>query len=382
MKQVVFLILERYLLRLAQAVLRRHRPTIIGITGSVGKTSTKDAIAYVLEKAGLQVKKTEGNLNADLGIALTVLGVDQSPAIWEWPAALIRTHLNWLLLVTGITRFSPYFVVEMGIDRLGDMKRMLRTVHPTIGIVTWIGEGHHLEFLRDPQTIAEEKGQLLAAVPKHGLSILPAHDPQKATLRRLAQGEVVEIAELGHDAVPAIIRSVGKYLKCSSTVIEAGITSLPHSKGRLNTLTAINGATLIDDTYNSSLPAAKLALEYLGKQQAKRKIAVIADILEQGDKETEIHQAVAALAKKQADIFIGVGKRMKEVGPDQWYASPDEAAHAVAELVAEGDLILVKGSQGMRMEKVSLALLADKNEAEKYLPRQAVRWQQIPFGNP
>jgi UDP-N-acetylmuramoyl-tripeptide--D-alanyl-D-alanine ligase len=381
-KDQIILHLERYLLALARVVLAIYKPVIIGITGSVGKTTTKEAIAHVLKENGLRLRKTEGNLNTDLGIALTVLGYDQSPAIWEWPFVFIWLHLNWLLLLLHIQTFPPYFIVEMGIDRLGDMTRMIKTIKPTIGIVTWIGEGHHLEALKDPATIAQEKGQMLTVLPKHGVAIIPGQDDQVEKLTELSSAPVIKITKTGADATPAIVQAVAEYLKLDTKKVEKALTSLPKSKGRLNELKGINGSMLIDDTYNSSLPAVRLALDVLKQHNGGRKIAILGDILEQGDQEAKVHEAIAKLANEKADLFVGVGKRLQSVKTDMWFASPDDAAASLPAEIKKGDVILVKGSQGLRMEKVSYALAADKEEAKKNLPRQNARWQQIEFKNP
>lgn len=382
MKDRILLFLERYFLGLARVVLRKYKPVIIGITGSVGKTTTKEAIAHVLTANGLSVRKTAGNLNADLGIALTVLGFNHSPAFYEWPGIFILAHINFVLLLLGIHRLSDYMVIEMGIDRIGDMGRMVQSVQPKIGVITWIGEGHHLEYLKDPQTIAREKGQMLTVLPKNGLAVIPAKDPQVDILEKLARGKVKKVEATGPDALAEVVRTIGEYLGLQSDKVEAALTTYEPPKGRQQRLVGMSDSLILDDSYNSSLPAAKFALELLAQQPAKRRIAVLGDILEQGDYEAEVHRKVAALAKQKTDLFVGVGKRMQAVKPDLWFASPDEAARELPQQIRSGDVVLVKGSQGMRLEKVSFALANNKAEAEKKLPRQNTRWQQIPFKNP
>jgi UDP-N-acetylmuramyl pentapeptide synthase len=382
MKDTIILFLERYLLGLARTILRRYKPIIIGVTGSAGKTTTKEGLHYALSQTGLTVGKTPGNLNADIGIALTVLGFDHSPAIWEWPAVFLAAHVTWLLMILGLKTLPPYMVVEMGIDRIGDMKRMLQTIRPTIGIVTWIGDGHHLEYFQTPEKIADEKGQILSTLPKNGLGIIAAKDSQAKRLEAMCSAPVAKIQKTGRESLPEIILVVADYLKLDQKKIAAVIADLPETKGRYIHLAGIKNTNLIDDTYNMSLPAARSSLASLANEPGKRHIAILADALEQGEHELRVHQTIAELARKHADLFIGVGKRMKPLKPDHWYASPDEAAAAVPDLVEEGDAILVKGSQGMRMEKVSYALAADKEEAKEKLPRQNARWLQIPFKNP
>lgn len=382
MKQQFLVFLERYILSLAKTVLESYRPVIIGVTGSVGKTTTKEAIAHLLQTAKLPVLKTEGNLNADLGIGLTVLGYDHSPAIYEWPLALVVLHANWFLYQLRFKRFPRYFVIEMGIDRLGDMRRMVQAIQPTIGVVTWIGEGHHLEYLKDAATIADEKGQMLTVLPNDGLAVIPAQDPNVKILENLATAPVVKFETTGVNSINEIVEIIGRFLKIDTKLIEEANETFVQPKGRLNEFDGISGIRILDDSYNMSLPAAREALRILSERPGKRKVAVLGDILEQGEYEKRFHQEVATLANRQADLFVGVGKRMKEVKTDHWFASPEEAAAALPNLLKEGDLVLVKGSQGMRMEKISLALAANQEEAKKVLPRMNARWQQIPFSNP
>jgi UDP-N-acetylmuramoyl-tripeptide--D-alanyl-D-alanine ligase len=382
MKEKILIWLERYLASLARSVLATYKPIIVGITGSVGKTTTRQAVYHVLKTNDLSVSQTEGNLNSELGVALAVLGFDHSPAIWEWPFAFIALNLNWLLLQLKLSRLPDYFVIEMGIDRLGDMDKLVKLAPPTIGVLTWIGEGHHLEFLKDPETIAGEKGKLLAALPKDGLAIIPAKEPQRKKLEQLATAPIVHINETGIAAAEAVAIAVAEQLGLTKEQATKALKTFKPPKGRLHQLKGINGSAVLDDTYNASFPAMKLALNTLKNMPAKRRIAVLGDVLEQGKDEMLIHEAIATLAKKEADLFIGVGKRMEKTKPDQWYASPESAAIALADQIKKDDLILVKGSQGMRMEKVSFALAADKNEAKQQLPRQNKRWQQIPFRNP
>lgn len=367
---------------LAKVVLAINKPVIIGITGSVGKTTAKEAIYHLLKTAGLPVRKTEGNLNFDIGIAMTILGYDHAPAIWEWPWALLKVHGVWLLELARVIRMPKYFVVEMGIDRLGDMTRMVQWIKPTVGVITWIGEGHHLEFLKDAATIAREKGQMLTVLPKDGLAILPAKDPNLPILKELAVAPIKLFESTGVESITEILEQLAKRFLISESALKRAVETLPQPKGRLNIITGRNDVTILDDSYNTSLPAIRVALNKLRELKAKRRVAVLGDILEQGEFEDEFHLKAAEYAGKKADLFVGVGKRMAKVKPDYWFASPDEAAAALPELLQSGDAVLVKGSQGMRMEKISLALAADTDAAKKVLPRQTKRWEQIPFANP
>lgn len=381
-KQLLIDWLTTYIFALAKILLAIYKPMIIGVTGSVGKTTTKEAIAHLLASTGKRVGKTGGNLNAELGIGLTILGYDHSPAIWEWPFALVRLHFNWLFAALHMRPLPAYLVLEMGIDRLGDMTRLTQSIKPDIGVITWIGEGHHLEFLVDAPTIAREKGQLLAALPADGLAIIPQKDPNKEILSQLASAPISYFESSGIQSTAEIAAIIGQRLGIDEQSIKQAQATFIQPKGRLNKFAGINDSQVLDDSYNMSLPAAKEALRLLAVSKAKRKVAILGDILEQGKFEEKFHQTLADLAHKQADLVIGVGRRMRKVKTDYWFASPEEAAREVAKLIKAGDLILVKGSQGMRMEKVSLALAADATEAQKLLPRMNARWRQIPFTNP
>ncbi len=382
MRSIILSLLERYLVRLAQVTLAIDKPVIIGITGSVGKTTAKEAVFHLLETAKLPVRKTGGNLNFDIGIAMTILGYDHSPAIWEWPWAILIVHLNWLLQLSRLTHLPEYLVVEMGIDRLGDMKRLTKWLKPSIGVVTWIGEGHHLEYLKDAPTIAREKGEMLRVLPKNGLAILPAKDPNIAILKAMSSADTELFQATGVESIEEILAIIAKRLDIQASIAEESMQTFKQPKGRLNIFVGIKDTTILDDSYNTSLPAIRMALTKLSELQAKRKVAILGDILEQGDYEKEHHEKAADLVHETADLFIGVGRRMQNVKPDYWFADPDEAALKIPDLLEAGDGVLVKGSQGMRLEKISYSLIADKRQAKRLLPRQDRRWQQIPFGNP
>jgi len=185
--------------------------------------------------------------------------------------------------------------------------------------------------------------------------------------------------------------SVGIFFKMNIVDIAKALEFLRAPIGRLNLIDGARGSYIIDDTYNASPISTLAALNVLDQLEARRKIAVLGDMLELGDQTESGHREVGKkIFSAKVNLFVAVGKRMqyaikqlREMGFSKsniWYfESPLEAAKKIAEIIQEDDLILVKGSQGMRMEKIVEEIVADKSQAEKILCRQNKEWKRKPF---
>ena len=188
--------------------------------------------------------------------------------------------------------------------------------------------------------------------------------------------------------------SVGTVFKMNLVEIAQALEPLCAPIGRLNLIEGIKGSYIIDDTYNASPISTLAALSVLGQLQAKRKIAVLGDMLELGD-QTELghRQLGKKIFSERINVFIAVGRRM-HYAVEQLIAlgfprtnilqfdDPHSAAEQISQIVRAGDFILVKGSQGMRMEKIVEKIIADPSQAEKILCRQNKEWKKIPFMKP
>lgn len=424
--------LEKVLRLMALLVLKKYKPKVIGITGSVGKTSAKEAIFTVLSKK-FQVRKNEKNYNNEIGIPLTIIGVETGGrCLSKW----FGIFLKWLAMLILPFKYPEVLILEMGVDRPGDMQYLLSFISPTIGVVTNISSSH-IEFFKSLENIAKEKGKLIESLPADGFAIINADDQRvlKMGERTKAKGisfgfsseALVNAAnenyhyngqapagisfKLSYDGTTMPVRlshmlakhqihaalsavAVGVAFKINLVEIATALENFAPPTGRLNIISGINGSFLMDDSYNASPASTIAALQVLGELKASRKIVAVGDMLELGSETEEGHRSVAKkILEINPELVFVVGKRMdfavmelKEAGfvmeKVLRFASPDEATLKITELIKEGDIVLVKGSQGMRMEKISYALIANKDEAEKMICRQSKDWKEKPFGNP
>jgi alanine racemase len=374
---------------------------VIGITGSVGKTTAKEAIAAVL-CARFQVFKNRANYNGIYGlpIALGELRPGQRVA-----------------------------VLEMAADHFGEIAALCRIAPPAIAVVTTV-EPAHLETLGSLDAIAREKGDLVAAVPAGGLAILNADDPRVLAMRVRTAAPAVTFGVFGAAgdstrpvadvsaskvvvtreglrftvATPAGRRTVhlpllGRHqVYAALAALAVGLArdvdldaaiemlaTLPHVPGRLNPLPGQRGSLLLDDTYSSSPAAVEAALETLAALEGRRKIAVLGDMLELGAYEAAGHEEAGRRAAAVADLVVTKGERARRIaegaraaGAEQVVVTytAEDAARAVLDRVGPGDVVLIKGSLATRMEQVVRLLLQDSDAAGGVLVRQDAAWQQ------
>jgi len=185
-------ILQKILKILAKLVLKKYKPTVIAITGSVGKTSTKEAIYHVLKVhfGKHRVRRNERNYNNELGVPLTVFGLESGGrSIFRW--AIRFSKILWMIIFTQ--SYPNFLVIEMGADRPGDIKYLTDFVHPKIGLITALGEiPVHVEFFDGPQAVAKEKRVLVSSLKEDGVAILNYDDER---VREMKQGLKAKIYE-------------------------------------------------------------------------------------------------------------------------------------------------------------------------------------------
>ncbi|HLN18681.1 MAG TPA: UDP-N-acetylmuramoyl-tripeptide--D-alanyl-D-alanine ligase [Patescibacteria group bacterium] len=424
--------LEKILRLMSVLILKKYHPRVIGITGSVGKTSAKEAIFTVLASK-YQTRKNEKNYNNEIGLPLTILGTETGG---DSLAGWMKVFLKWSGLVAFPVKYPEFLVLEMAADREGDIKYLVDFVKPELGVITDIS-GSHLEFFKTLDGITKEKGYLAKNVKEKGVAILNIDNPQLKKFKQEIKSRVLtfgfeDLADVRATDVTynyAINEMNGKReLKGLTFKLNYKGTSMPmrlnnilasHSiysalagiavgiemglnlvdighalenftlpKGRMNLIQGIKNTIIIDDTYNSSPVSTFAALSVFKNIEASRKIAVLGDMLELGDNTESGHQEVAKdFLKSGGDIFIGVGHRMEtairelkkhNISPDRLYhfSSPMEAGLKLQEIMREGDLVLVKGSQGMRMEKIVEEIMTEPLRAKDLLCRQDVKWKK------
>ena len=350
---------------------------VVGITGSVGKTTTKEITAAVLRQRYATLK-SEGNLNNEIGLPLTLLQLDDS---------------------------HQRAVLEMGMYALGEIAQLCSIAQPRIGVITNVGPVH-LERLGTIERVAEAKAELVQALPADGVAVLNADEPLVAAMRGLTQARVFtyglrsdcdlwadEIAGEGlegirfrfhygqetiHVKVPLLGRhSVHTALRAAAVGLVEGLTWEEIVSGlqdvgaqlRLVVVRSTNGATLLDDTYNAS-PASMLAALNLLEDMAVgdgRRIAVLGDMMELGSEEEAGHRLVGVRAADVADYLVTVGPRSRWIAyearaagqPASSVKAVESAADAIAllrSIIGPGDVVLVKGSRAAHMDDVVAAL--------------------------
>ncbi len=368
---------------LAREVLRRRPVKVVGITGSVGKTTTKEFTAALLAPR-FRVLKSEGNFNNHLGLALSLLrlGPDHDAA-----------------------------VLEMGMSAPGEIRLLTRIAPPDVAVVTNVSPVH-LQFFRSLDEIALAKKEILDGAGPGATAVLNADDPLVVRIaagfagRRLTFGrnpgadiraEAVtpkgyagfEIdlrygEERGRIRFPFVNEAaVADFLAAAAVAHALGLRldeiapaaeSLRPAAGRGLLVEAPGGVRIYDDSYNSNPRALEAALRSLAALPAGRKVAVLADMLELGAGEREFHRAAGeAVARGGWDVLVAVGPLAALIAEGAVAAGLDPAAvhrfpgsgaaaAAVADIVRDGDLVLVKGSRGMKTEAIVAALAARGKE--------------------
>ena len=359
----------------------RIAPDIVAITGSVGKTSTKMAVHAVVAEA-FDVVASEGNKNTPLGLSMTLLNADFDS--------------------------DTKLVLEMGGRVEGDIRELTSYFPPTISVVTNV-KGVHVETFGSIEGIQHEKSEIVRALGRGGTACLNGDDPRVRAMTDFHEGATlffgtgedcdirpehitVALPILGDHTIYTALAAfaVGRAVGMSFEAINRGLANIKPEKGRLTKLRGRNESVLIDDTYNASPEATLAALSVLRQQSGKRYVAFLGDMLELGETEVEEHASVLAAALRTVDTLHAVGPimaRATETLPtDQkrrislYPTSSDVADGLRVGDIHEpkpGDVVLVKGSQGMRMERISEVLLHPDLAPEDVLPRQSESWKQI-----
>ncbi|MFH0951152.1 MAG: UDP-N-acetylmuramoyl-tripeptide--D-alanyl-D-alanine ligase [bacterium] len=416
----------------AKLILAKYQPDIIGITGSVGKTSAKEAIRQVLSN-NFRVRASSKNYNNEFGLPLTIIGsLTAGRSLGGW--LLIWLKVAKLLIIKD-QNYPQIIILEMGVDRPGDMDYLNSIVQLKIAILTLIGTSH-MEFFGSQDNIAKEKAKIFNNLQSGGWAIINADDEFTAKIIPNVKNKVLtfgfdqeadvvasNIICTFQDAqdinslaginfklkyqgsyIPLLLPRVISYSAIYAALVGAAVGFLYEMngieiaeqlklftppRGRMNLIAGLNNSMIIDDTYNSSPQSTKAALEILGQINntiINNKWLVLGDMLELGKDSQEEHQAIGqiiAQIPKAKLLTIGqeaqaIGQGAKEANMEQENIKHfDSQATLIAYLqqhIQAGDLILVKGSQGSRMERVSQALLANPQQAKELLVRQEEEW--------
>jgi len=343
---------------------RKWGGTVIGVTGSAGKTTTKDAIANLLEERG-PVGRTVGNLNNHIGVPLSILRLPDE---------------------------ARMAVLEMGMNHAGEIRKLAAIARPEIGVVTNVGYAH-VEFFDSIDGIAAAKRELIESLPRDGVAVLNADDARVRAFRQVHPGRSVtfgfsEDADVrGEAAEPS---GAGTRFRALGVDFETGLAG---THAVMNLLAALavarvleipperlrervagfavgamrggrfvhNGITVWNDCYNSNPEAARRMIDVLGETAAARRIAVLGEMLELGRAAPALHAEVGRYAAGHGvDLLIGVRGHAREtvdaaaaagIGAAEFFEDPAEAGEFLRETARAGDAVLFKGSRGVRMER-------------------------------
>lgn len=415
---------------LARRIIKLNRPLVIGITGSVGKSSTKEAV-YAVLKDKFKVKKNKGNLNNELGLPLSIISdIEPKSSFLKW----MKVFSKGIALAIKKNRTYPkILILEMAVDRKNDMDYLMSVVEPKIAIITDIGVSH-LEFFKDEKQILKEKAKIWKSIPKNGLAIfnydnfylrnykkkidkpslsygfrpgsdLLAEDLKIGYSKELGEGvniacgvsfrisyktislpvvlpKIISKAQV-YSALSAV--AVGLHLNMNLVEICDKLKDFAPLPGRMRLIRGKRGNLIIDDTYNSAPNSLKSALETLALIKSRKKTVILGDMLELGKIEKNAHKDISKLIFPIAKKIILVGNRTLETHRELrklsfpkdkifHFRTVDGLVSKINEIVGQGELILAKGSQGMRIEKAIEPLVPEKSK--KLLPRQDKYWKK------
>ena len=346
--------------------LRNHRPVkVVGVTGSVGKTSTRDMV-YSVVKQKYKTLKTEGNYNNEIGLPLTILRYhDEEVLVLE----MGMNHLQEMSRLSMIARPDIACITNVGTAHIGELGSRENILKAKLEIINGMKEGSTLIINQDNdmlQTVELPHLNVVRVGKGKEASIQASHivlEETKSSFEVEYQGkkEIIEVPVQGeHNISNALIAiAVGIELNISLEDIKKGIQEFKLTKNRMDILEK-NHKTVIDGTYNASVDSMKSSIDVLANYK-KRKVAILADMLELGDYSQQLHEEVGSyVASKGIDILVCVGKEAKyiyqkarESMKDVYYFESNQGVIArLDELLKEDDVILVKGSHSMNLKEV------------------------------
>ena len=343
---------------IGRSVRERSNAEVVGITGSTGKTSTKDILAGLL-RPHRKIVAAEASFNAELGVPLTLARLEEDTEI---------------------------LVAELAMRGFGQIRELCEIAAPTLGAITSIGPVHP-EFVQSVAGVAKAKGELLEALPEGAAAVVPAGardlDPYlREDLRVIRVGEDVRLLSFvdgrlrvevfgvqveltlplraDHQAENAVVAvAVYHALGLPLDRIDAGADEIELSRLRGEDVPLPGGAVLVNDCWNANPASMAAALRDLAaRANGGRRLAVLGGMAELGSESRRYHEEVGRLLEEQGiDHVIAVGELARDYGAGEWVPGPDEAAERVAELLEPGDVVLVKGSRSVGLERVAENLL-------------------------
>jgi len=424
-------ILQMLLRRYAKKIIKKYKPDIIGITGSVGKTSSKEAITAVLGSK-FNVRANKKNYNNEIGLPLTIIGVEKTPGkdVFGWFKVFLKA---FALRCSRDVNYPDILILEMGTDKPGDIEYLLEIAPCKVGVLTFIGNAH-IEFFKTIKKIAQEKRLIISQLKDDGFAVLnfdnelvmqnsktnaetftygfkdgadfQATDvniitdektnwPTGLNFKVLYNGNIVPVFLPGFIAeqfIPAALSAlaVGHIFGINLVESAMALRNIKPLAGHMRLISGIKQTLLIDDTYNSSPDAVRSALNVVNKilpHGAGKRIAILGDMLELGTDTEMAHREIGfRVAELNFDLLMTVGEASKkftavaakEAGMDEnkivVFDDSVSAGKFLQNKMEKGDVILIKGSQGKRMEKIVKEVMAEPEQAGELLVRQEEYW--------
>lgn len=420
MKKFVLNVIQRILANLAKRVILRFNPFVIAVTGSVGKSSTKEAIYRVMrDHFGEEVRKNYGNFNTEIGLPLAILGYEKLPAKILWPLLLLK--ITWV--ANNLKSYPKYLVLEMGIDKPGDMQYLASIAKPDIAIITSIAADSistaHVANFNNLESYQREKMAIIRYLKPQGKVIVNADDDLlakqkidnviKVGVKNRRADYRAEVISLSLSSIEYRISCTGHKISIKSNIlgqqivysalfafavadtlkiplINVGktlekIKTLP---GRMNLIEGRDNTLIIDDTYNANPISVKAALDFLSEiDYSHRRVVILGNMNELGEKESEAHRDIGKYARGKCDLALFVGPNAKAMAEGygaqsaKIYASREEVIKSLPELINKDDLILIKASQGNNyFEEIVKKLMKEPDQAPKLLVRQGKGWRR------
>jgi UDP-N-acetylmuramoyl-tripeptide--D-alanyl-D-alanine ligase len=416
----------------AVMVLKKYKPKIVAITGSVGKTSAKDAI-YTVLSGSFPTRRSEKSFNSEVGVPLTILGC---PNGWSNPFIWLGNIVEGFLLFALPHKYPEWLVLEVGADKPGDIESVSAWLKPDIAVITRFGDVPvHVEFFPSIEDLVREKSFLAQELKPDGVFVYNHDDnrirnfsetihnrkvsfgfepgadvygshesvtyglyenselefPTGITMKVNYHGSSIPIAlygALGRQHMYPMLAAfaVGASQNINPIKINEALSTHIPPKGRMRLIPGIKDTLLIDDTYNSSPVAVYEAFNSIVQLQTTgMKIAVLGDMLELGQYSIDEHKRVGEAAAKTVDILVTVGVRSRatadaaqDAGMSEknilQFEKSTEAGQYLKTIIQQGDIIFVKGSQSIRMERIVAELMRHPENKAKLLVRQDKQW--------
>ena len=317
--------LQDFLKKLCKRWLKDFNGKIIGITGSNGKTTTKDLIAHFLQSK-FKVEKTLGNYNTSISVPLSIFSFS------------LKTDI---------------YVLELGANRVGDIDYLSSMVKPHYGIITSISSAH-LEGFGSIENIEKEKKSILKhSQKKYNFNELKPHSVDNLQPRNNSKIFIKNVEIASH-----ISNEVLKDFNGSDLKVESLLDSFEMPSGRGDVL-SINNIKIIDDSYNANPESVKAALDHLNSFNGHRKLFVFGDMKELGDNEVNLHTEIGQYAEGKTDIILTVGKLAENAQSNSnnfalslHFNDNISLLEKLTELLKDGDIILIKGSRSMQLDQL------------------------------